>query len=58
MKRLGLCGLLVVVVALILFAVWKIQDMSPGHHNELGTQALRAKEYDRAIAHHKPFRDH
>jgi tetratricopeptide (TPR) repeat protein len=51
MKRLGLCGFLVAVVALILFAVWKIQDMSPERQHRLGMEALKAKKPDQAIAH-------
>src|SRR5438132_2372765 len=50
MKRLGLFSFLAAVIALILFAVWKVQEMSPRHHFELGEKAAKGRRYDEAIA--------
>jgi tetratricopeptide (TPR) repeat protein len=49
MRRLGLTFFVLAAIALVLFAVWKIQDMSPRHHFRLGQKALKERNYEEAI---------
>ena len=49
MKRLGIALFILAVIALVLFAVWKIQDMSPRYHYRLGRQAQNEHDYETAI---------
>ncbi len=49
MKRLGIALFILAVIALVLFAVWKIQDMSPRYHYRLGRQAQKEHDYETAI---------
>jgi tetratricopeptide (TPR) repeat protein len=51
MKRLGVFSLLLAVCGLIVFAVGKIQSMSPRHNFALGKAAYEKREYKEAVEH-------